>query len=324
MEERRCQYCGRRLHPALRKDAKFCDRTCKSNDHRYRKQNQEPPPNPNQIFCRTPAEYVSLANSIYHGAPPDAVGYILRTLECPLGKGTFVFPVPNRKTKRADGTLRDTHYYELYPFEPPRVPWEGVYELYYWTQQRSLVVSADPAFRQILVGPAIPRAAFDEEALWQWVPPSDGSDLGDAAYIAREILGRAPGKAIGYSLHITEGPHGPGFFEFPPRNRTTWRENGTRSNLPYFGLNPFEPPVVPWAGPYRVTYHLEHGVVSVDPDRDRRVVRIGIIHPRAEYVDTSSASVSMQAALPVARGAQALLPGRPRPRVLTRRRRAPR
>ena len=296
MEERRCQYCGRRLHPALRKDAKFCDRTCKSNDHRYRKQNPEPPLNPNQIFCRTPAQYVPLANSIYH------------------------FPVPNRKTKRADGTLRDTHYYELYPFEPPRVPWEGVYELYYWTQQRSLVVSADPDFRQILVGPAVPRAAFDEEALWEWAPPSDGSDLGNAAYIAREILGRAPGKAIGYSLHITEGPHGPGLFEFPPRNRTTWREIGIRSNLPYFALNPFEPPVVPWAGPYRITYHLEHGIAFVDPDRDRRVVRIGVIHPLAEYVDTSPASASGQALQPGTRGAQGLLPGPRGPRVTRRKR----
>jgi hypothetical protein len=324
MEDRRCLYCGRRLHPALRKDAKYCDRTCKSNDHRYRKQNPEPPPDLKQIYCRTPKEYIPLGNTIYHTAPLDAAGYVLRTLDCPLGNGPFTFPVPNRKTKHADGTLRDTPFYSLYPFEPPRVPWEGWYDLYYWTSERGMVSSEDPDFKRIFVCPAVPRAAFDEEALWRWVPLSDGSDVGDDAYIAREILGRAPAQAIGYRLHITEGPEGPGLFEFPPRNRTTWRENGTRSSLPYFGLHPFERPVVPWEGPYRITYQLEHGIIFADPDPERRVVRIGIIHPRAEYVNSApasaSASTSVQVLLPGSRGVLGQLAAPSRPRILRRKR----
>lgn len=313
MEERRCLYCGRRLHPALRKDAKYCDRTCKSNDHRYRKQNPEPPPDPNLLFCRTPPEYGPLANTIYAAAPPDAMGYILRKGNCPLGNGVFQFPVPHRRTKHADGTLRATETYALFPFEPPRVPWEGQYELLFVTPSRGLVASADPNFHSIHVTPAVPRAAFDTHALWRWVPPAVGSDVGSFTYLAQEIPARAPMRAIGYSLRFPVS-EGPSVSEFPVRGRVIWRTNGNWSSLPFYDLNPYEPPAVPWAGIYVLVYHLDANTVYINPDPEARRIRIGHIHPYAEFCRASIATprAGLAGHAPAVRG---LLPGSPRPRI---------
>ena len=44
-------------------------------------------------------------------------------------KRQFMFPVPFRKTKHADGRLQRAGIYRLSPFEPPRTPWPGMYEL---------------------------------------------------------------------------------------------------------------------------------------------------------------------------------------------------
>ena len=94
----------------------------------------------------------SLANTVQPAAPPGSQGYILRRQDCPLGSGTFDFPVPMRKTKHANGTLNKSMVYQLWPFEPPRIPWAGLYELLFWVPERGLVHSEDPQRQQIYLG----------------------------------------------------------------------------------------------------------------------------------------------------------------------------
>ena len=139
MDERRCLYCGRKIHPKLRPGAKFCGRSCKSSYHRDRKQTGKPGQDEQAIPLSS--VYSSLASTVQSAAPPGALGYVLRKHGCPLGNGTFDFPVPMRKTKHADGTLRNSTTYRLWPFEPPRIPWSGAYELLFWVPERGLIPS---------------------------------------------------------------------------------------------------------------------------------------------------------------------------------------
>lgn len=283
MENRRCLYCGRKIHPALRPDAKYCGRSCKSSFHRDKSQQSVPSPAP--VYVPLAPVMDSLANTVQPAAPPGSQGYILRRQDCPLGSGTFDFPVPMRKTKHANGTLNKSMVYQLWPFEPPRIPWAGLYELLFWVPERGLVHSEDPQRQQIYLGrvATVPRAAFDKHALYAWVPSPDDPEVGSGAYLEREVTARAPAGAIGYMLRINGSPKGPGSFVFPPEGQFSRRANRGLSDVPHYSLKPFELPCVPWAGIYTLSYELENGVIHFNPDPALRAIRIGLIFPYADY-----------------------------------------
>ena len=282
MQNRRCMYCGRKIHPALRPDAKYCGRSCKSSYHRDKK--QQPVSSPDRFGVPLAPAMASLADTVQTAAPQNAVGYILRRQRCPLGDGTFDFPISTRKTKQADGTLRKSLYYQLLPFEPPRVPWPGPYELLFWVPDIGLVFSDDPQRQQIYLGKTatVPRAAFDEQALYLWLPAHDGTDAGSAEYLQREVLARAPAGAIGYRLSTDSSPLGPGLFRFPPSERPSRRADRGLRDVPYYSLNPFELPCVPWAGAYTLSYDLQHGMVHFNSDPALQMIRVGLIFPHAD------------------------------------------
>ena len=60
------------------------------------------------------------------------------------------------------------------------------------------------------------RAAFDEAALWLSEPSPDGSDAGSPDYLRREILARAPPRAVGYTVSIQRSTPEEGVMLFPP------------------------------------------------------------------------------------------------------------
>ena len=90
-----------------------------------------------------------------------------------------MFPVPFRKTKYADGRLQRASIYRLSPFEPPRIPWTGMYELLFLVPNAGFVASQNPARQQLYLGQTVvmKRASFDEAALWLAEPSPDGLSL---------------------------------------------------------------------------------------------------------------------------------------------------
>lgn len=283
MEERRCAYCGRKLHPKLRKDARFCERTCKSNWHRWKKEQPERPQDPEQWFDRIPDEWKSTAYSIIGCAPSGARGYLLRKINCPHGKGSFCFPVPHRVTKHSDNTLRNTPFYRLSPFEVPRVPWTGEYELLFYMPDRGVVAPAGQTTQHIQVKHAVDRAAWDEHALWKFFPSKTSGMTGSSAEVAQQIQERAPKNALGYLLWTQNSPHGPGSFMFPLEGRATPRADGTMRDAHYFRLDPYEPPMVPWPGIYKLYFTLPDMPFWVDDDPKRQLLYVGRVHPYAEF-----------------------------------------
>ena len=282
MPDRRCLYCGRKIHPALRPDARYCGRSCKSSYHRDKK--QELSGSPGHAEFTIPPVMFSLADKVQPAAPRGALGYVLRRQGCPLGNGTFDFPVPTRKTKHADGTLRKSLYYQLWPFEPPRIPWPGLYDLLFYVPEHGLVLSEDPQLQQIYLAKiaTVPRAAFDEQALSMWSPAPDGTDSGSIEYLQREVLARAPARAIGYMLSTSCSPLGPGVFRFPPRRRASQRADRALRDTSYYALNPFELPCVPWVGIYNLSYELPDGTVHFGSDPELQWIRVGLIFPYAD------------------------------------------
>lgn len=162
-------------------------------------------------------------------APSGAVGYILRRVDGPHGNGIFCFPVPHRITKHSDNTLRSTPYYRLNPFEVPRVPWTGDYEVFFYLANGSVSAPAGQSTQHIYVRRASPRAAWDEYALWKFYPPRNSrpdSTTGSRSELTRQIRQRAPENALGYVLRIDSSPQGPGNFMFPLEGRVTHRADG--------------------------------------------------------------------------------------------------
>ncbi len=224
-----------------------------------------------------------LAGIVRALAPSDAAGFQLRRFGSKEGAGIFVFPVPGRKTKRADGSLHGAPLYHLQPFEPPRIPWEGPYELWFWSHQRGFVQSEVPDGRTIFIGAdqVTPRAAFDKHAVLLEAHSGDGSDLGSLAYLQREIAARAPAQAIGYHLYSIGTLPGTMGGLFPPRDQASRRWNGHTSNTPYYSLHPFEPPYVPWLGEYRLSYTLSDSSLFSIPDPAAQIVVVGFCFPHA-------------------------------------------
>lgn len=263
----------------------------------------------------------TLSGRIQQAAPDGAVGYVLRREGCPFGKGNFVFPVPYRKTKHADGTLRNTSVYQLSPFEPPRIPWTGVYELLFLVPEIGMVTSADLDRHTIHLSQfdIVPRAAFDEHALWEWIPLGDGTDTGNAESVMRQVLACAPANAVGYCLRTSNAPTGPGTFVFPPRERVSRRSDGGISNIPYYALKPFELPCVPWAGMYSIAFELEHRIAWLNPDPGLQQIHVGIIFP---YADREASSHVTQTSMQLQQSNQRplLIGGSVEPRRVRRRR----
>ena len=202
MNHRRCERCGNKIHAKLRPDAKYCGRSCKSSFHRERKESGHSAAEPKPVPLTSALS--NLAEIILSAAPPGAQGYALRKHGSPIGNGLFMFPVSFRKTKHADGRLQRASIYCLSPFEPPRVPWTGMYELLFLVPNAGFVASQNPELQQLYLGQTVvmKRAAFDEAALWLAVPSPDGSDAGSPDYLRREILARTHPRAVGYTVSI--------------------------------------------------------------------------------------------------------------------------
>ena len=279
MDDRRCLHCRRKIHPALRPDAKFCGRSCKSSYHRDRKATPPDSREPRSVTLSPAMGW--LAGIVRSLAPSDAVGFQLHRDGSPEGNGHFVFPVPGHKSKRANGSLSSAPLYHLHPFEPPRIPWVGSYTLWFWSSERGLVRSDVPDGQTVFIGADLvtPRAAFDKEAVWlEGYSPGD-SDLGSPAYLQREIIARAPAQAIGY--HLTPLQPAPGWATgtFPPCEQFSRRSNGGISDVPYYLLHPFEPPCVPWLGEYRLSFELADRVLYVPQDPAAQIVVVGFCFP---------------------------------------------
>lgn len=179
--------------------------------------------------------------------------------------------------------MRESHFYRLYPFESPRVPWEGYYEVLFFVPTRGLVASDDPSQQQVYVKSVVPRAAWDEQALWEFIPAAEGSQAGSSADLANQIALRAPAGALGYLLSTSRSPHGNGSFLFPVPDQMTRRLDGTLSDRPYYRLDPYETPMIPWPGCYSVSFWLPQGLVYVDPVPERRSIYVGHVYPHADY-----------------------------------------
>ena len=226
---------------------------------------------------------MQLANTLFSAAPAGSKGYQLRKLGCPHGNGVFRFPVPHRITKHSDNTIRDTPFYQLLPFEPPRVPWAGIYEVLFYIPERGLVAPAHPEHQTVYVQSVVPRAAWDKQALCKFVPAQEGCLAGTSEDLAQAILERAPQDAFGYRLFTERSPYGVGHFVFPVQGKATRRADGSLSELPHFSLTPYESPMVPWAGFYILLYCLPNQPPSADPAPERRTLYVGHIYPHAEY-----------------------------------------
>ena len=70
---------------------------------------------------------------------------------------------------------------------------------------------------------------------------------------------------------------------FPLEGRVTHRADGLISDTPYFRLNPFELPTVPWPGTYTLYFTLPNMPWWIDPDPQRRTIYVGYVHPHAEF-----------------------------------------
>jgi len=124
------------------------------------------------------------------------------------------------------------------------------------------------------------RAAFDEAALWLAEPSLDGSDAGSPDYLRREILARAPPRAVGYTVGIQSPIQEEGVILFPPRGSLSRRISGGLSDAPSYRLNPFELPYVPRVGTYQLSYRLDDGIAYLPPESERQI-RIGTVFPRS-------------------------------------------
>jgi hypothetical protein len=66
---------------------------------------------------------------------------------------------------------------------------------------------------------------------------------------------------------------------FPPQGALSRRTNGGLRDAPYFRLNPFELPYVPWVGTSQLSYRLDDGIAYLPPESERQI-RIGTVFPR--------------------------------------------
>jgi hypothetical protein len=72
-------------------------------------------------------------------------------------------------------------------------------------------------------------------------------------------------------------------FTFPTRGRPIRRANGTLNDVPYYSLNPFEPPCVPWTGMDSIAFERPHGIVRFNPEQALQPIRVGVIFPHADH-----------------------------------------
>ena len=66
----------------------------------------------------------------------------------------------------------------------------------------------------------------------------------------------APAKAIGYQLVLF---HGSQVWAYPPKDRQFPRWQGEQSDLGWFAIDPFEPPIVPIAENYGILFYDQAG-----------------------------------------------------------------
>lgn len=115
MELRKCAYCPLALPVGARADAVYCSARCRDAVYRERKREAatwkkpEPVLTPEEI---PPHAWMIFALDVLHGAPAHAASYRL----------TWVGAGP-RSTCPPSGA------YRLRPFQPPKVPAEGRYQV---------------------------------------------------------------------------------------------------------------------------------------------------------------------------------------------------
>jgi hypothetical protein len=97
----------------------------------------------------------------------------------------------------------------------------------------------------------LPEGSFASSPELLLLPPEEQP----AAFLQRTLAENAPPRAVGYRIG-TAGPHSP---------HIRWFPMAKRGRLPWFSLNPFEPPWGPQKGKYAVLYVDEKGRMVDDP-----------------------------------------------------------
>lgn len=157
-ETRLCAYCKSKLAPEKRADAKFCSHACKLSAHRKEERADvahkgrvapiqsgitmpiERPstlaPQDHIYFhhpTRFPLTLEELEHVLLQNARPSAIGYRLGLeVESPKhGWVRYTYPSFGKVGMRFDGTEKIWPCFLLRPFEPPVIPMEGVYSVYF-------------------------------------------------------------------------------------------------------------------------------------------------------------------------------------------------
>ena len=116
--QRRCAYCRKRLRKGMRSDARYCSKSCRVCASQARARQGEIPKDSQAILdwfeARLPADQLK----------PSGYSLAIRPLP---GAPLHVFPNPNRRTLRSDGSMQKSAYFRFTPFESPIVPIAGTY-----------------------------------------------------------------------------------------------------------------------------------------------------------------------------------------------------
>ena len=157
-ETRLCAYCKSKIEPEKRADAKFCSHACKLSAHRKEERadaahkGSVAPMQPvvtkpielpsvlapqDHIYFNHPTRFPltieELEHALLQNARPSAMGYRLGLeVESPKhGWVRYIYPSFVKVGVRFDGTEKVWPCFRLRPFEPPVIPMEGIYSVYF-------------------------------------------------------------------------------------------------------------------------------------------------------------------------------------------------
>ena len=125
-ETRLCAYCKSKIPPEKRADAKFCSHACKLSAHRKEER-------ADAAHKESVAPMQELEHALLQNARPSAMGYRLGLeVESPKhGWVRYIYPSFVKVGVRFDGTEKVWPCFRLRPFEPPVIPMEGIYSVYF-------------------------------------------------------------------------------------------------------------------------------------------------------------------------------------------------
>ena len=98
-------------------------------------------------------------------------------------------------------------------------------------------------------------------------------------YVARFLLALTRAQ-LATPVRIQSSTPEEGVMLFPLYGALSRRISGGLSDAPYYRLNPFELPYVPWVGTYQLSYRLDDGIAYLPPESERQI-RIGTVFPRS-------------------------------------------